>query len=93
MSLIPSRTNSAATPTPLRGCPQSRLRRLRLADDYDARIRIIHVEVLPEVQARQSRLSSTEKEIVTDSAIEWKLRRWEVPDATEAHQLTLAVRE
>lgn len=54
----------------------------RLFADYDARIRIVYVEV-PEATLRAQNRSR--KKPVPDRVIDALLEKWEVPDLTEAH--------
>ena len=62
---------------------------LRLFADYDARIRIVYVEVDEQTLHTQNR---ARKHVVPARVIESLLDKWEVPDATEAHAVTYAVR-
>jgi predicted kinase len=65
-----------------------RARCTRIFADYGARIRIVYVEV-PEPTLRaqnRSRPSPVPDHVLTDL-----LDRWEVPDLTEAHEVTYAV--
>lgn len=57
---------------------------LRLFHDYNARIRIVYVEV-PNEQLYQQ--NQTRKRKVPDKVIERLLDRWETPDPTEAHHI------
>lgn len=62
----------------------SRVRRaplISLAAAYNYRVRIVYLEVPPDVQDRQNR--DREKPVPAD-AMEGQLRQWEVPDLTEA---------
>jgi predicted kinase len=61
---------------------------VRLFSDYDARVRIVYREVPPERLFAQNR---QRRERVPESVIERLLDRWEVPDATEAHQVDWVV--
>jgi predicted kinase len=51
---------------------------------YGARIRIVHVEAQP---GELSRRNQARPRPVPDTAIERMLARWQVPDATEAHEV------
>jgi predicted kinase len=65
----------------------SRLLRASLIDlflGYDARVRIVYVEAGKEVLARQNRQRAGR---VPAAVIERLLGRWEVPDASEAHEV------
>jgi predicted kinase len=61
----------------------------RLFADYDARIRIVYVEV-PEPTLHAQ--NSARKRPVPSRVLEALLDKWELPDVTEAHQVTYAVR-
>ncbi len=61
---------------------------VQLLLDYRARVRIVYVETDPESLARRNRARERQ---VPGSAIERMLRRWEVPDLTEAHEVVTAV--
>jgi putative nucleotidyltransferase with HDIG domain len=61
---------------------------LDLADAYHARTRIVYVEVPRRQLLRQNRERALQ---VPAAALERMLDRWEVPDATEAHAVELAV--
>jgi predicted kinase len=61
---------------------------LGLLADYNARIRIVYVEVSEERLSRQNRGRPAP---VPRAVLERLLGRWEVPDATEAHRLDWAV--
>lgn len=61
---------------------------IRLFADYDARIRIVYVEVPEPVLHAQNRSRAAR---VPERVLEALLDRWEVPDATEAHEVTYAV--
>lgn len=67
---------------------EMRGKRLRFADDYRARVRIVYVETPVAVQRRQNR---GREGCVPDAAMERLFRQWEVPDLTEAHTLTWEV--
>jgi predicted kinase len=57
---------------------------VRLFADYNARIRIVYVEVPPDRLFSQNR---QRRGRVPESVIERLLDRWEVPDRTEAHEV------
>lgn len=57
---------------------------LALAADYNARTRIVYVEVGPEALSRQNR---ERPEAIPEQAYHSLLARWQVPDRTEAHQV------
>jgi predicted kinase len=57
---------------------------IRLAADYDARVRVVYVEAPPDVLFRQN---AQRARPVPEAVIERLLDRWEVPDATEAHEV------
>jgi putative nucleotidyltransferase with HDIG domain len=57
---------------------------IRLFADYGARVRIVYLEVDPARLYRQNRERASP---VPESVIERLLDRWEVPDATEAHEV------
>ncbi len=61
---------------------------LRLFADYDARVRIVYVEVPERTLHAQNRSRPTP---VPAHVLESLLDRWEVPDRTEAHEVILAV--
>ncbi len=61
---------------------------LRLFADYDARVRIVYVEVPEATLHAQNR---SRRVPVPDHVLEALLDRWEVPDVTEAHEVTYAV--
>ena len=61
---------------------------LRLFADYGARVRIVYVEVPEETLHAQNR---ARRAPVPDHVLEALLDRWEVPDPTEAHEVTYAV--
>ncbi|MBX3200122.1 MAG: AAA family ATPase [Labilithrix sp.] len=61
---------------------------LRLFADYDARVRIVYVEVPEATLHAQNR---SRRAPVPDHVLEALLDRWEVPDVTEAHEVTHAV--
>lgn len=67
-----------------------RARGIDLCADYGARVRVVYVEVPAPILVAQNR---NREYSVPTSAIERLLHRWEVPDLTEAHQVTLAVTE
>jgi len=62
---------------------------IRLFADYDARVRIAYVEV-PEATLRAQ--NRARKAVVPDRAIDAMLEHWEVPDRSEAHEVTYAIR-
>lgn len=62
---------------------------LRLFAGYNARIRIIYVEVSADVLFPQNRQRAAP---VPEKVIDRLLERWEVPDCTEAHQVDWIVR-
>jgi putative nucleotidyltransferase with HDIG domain len=57
---------------------------IRLAADYGARVRVVHVEAPPEVLARQNRERAR---VVPERVVARLVQRWEMPDETEAHQV------
>jgi predicted kinase len=58
--------------------------------EYEARVRIVYVEV-PEATLRaQNRARAA---VVPDAVIERMLERWEVPERSEAHDVSYAVRD
>ena len=60
----------------------------RIFADYDARIRIVYVEVPePTLRAQNRARKSPVPERVLDSLLD----KWDVPDATEAHEVVYAV--
>lgn len=61
---------------------------IQLFADYQARIRIVYVEVSEERLLRQNRQRPTP---VPQAVLERLLGRWEVPDGTEAHQVEWVV--
>jgi putative nucleotidyltransferase with HDIG domain len=61
---------------------------LRLLADYDARVRIVYVEAPEPTLRAQNR---ARKAVVPDRVIDALLDRWEVPDRSEAHEVTYAV--
>jgi predicted kinase len=63
---------------------------LRLFAGYQARIRIVYVEVSAEVLWAQNRRRAA---AVPEQVLGRLIDRWEVPDLTEAHQVEYAVRE
>ena len=54
--------------------------------DYNARVRIVHMEAPPEVLRQRNRERSAP---VPDKAVQRMIERWEVPDLTEAHEVEL----
>lgn len=61
---------------------------IELCDAYRARVRLVYLEVSPEVAARQNR----EREAsVPPAAVERMLRRWEVPQLWEAAEVEYRV--
>lgn len=71
----------------------NRLRRgpiVQLAADYEARVRIVYVEVPRATLFAQNR---AREGVVPWKAIERMTERWEVPSLTEAHEVKLAVRQ
>jgi predicted kinase len=69
---------------------QQRATTIDLLASYDARVRIVYVEVPAEVQARQNR---GRENVVPAAVIERMMQRWQVPDCTEAHAVDYVVRE
>ena len=65
-------------------------KRVRFADDYRARVRIVYVEASAAIQRRQNR---SRPERVPESAMERMYRQWQIPDLTEAHIIDWQVRE
>ena len=65
-----------------------RHRIIDLCADYNARVRLVYVEVPAEVQRRRNRERAA---AVPEAVIDAMLRRWELPDLTEAHELVWAV--
>jgi predicted kinase len=61
---------------------------IRLFADYGARVRVVYVEV-PEVALRAQ--NRGRRAVVPERVIDALLERWEVPDVTEAHEVTYAV--
>ncbi len=59
-----------------------------LAADYEAHVKIVYLEV-PE--GRQRRQNRQRTDAVPEPVIDKLLRRWQVPDLTEAHQVDLVV--
>lgn len=60
----------------------------RIFADYDARIRIVYVEVPEPTLRAQNR---ARRSPVPDRVIDTLLEKWDVPDLTEAHEITHAV--
>jgi predicted kinase len=69
---------------------QLRSQSLSLFLNYHARVRIIYLEVPFETLFAQNR---RREKRVPEKVIERMLDRWEVPDATEAHQVEFHVRD
>ncbi len=69
---------------------QLRGQSIQLFQSYHARIRIVYLEVTPERQREQNRQRA---KAVPQKVIDKLLRRWEMPDLTEAHELILYERE
>ena len=67
---------------------QMRERPIDLFAAYNARVRIVYVEVPEPVLRRQNRSRS---QPVPDGVIDRLLSRWEVPDLTEAHRVDWVV--
>ncbi|RYG86190.1 MAG: hypothetical protein EON58_22020 [Alphaproteobacteria bacterium] len=65
-------------------------KRLRFADDYNARVRIVYVEV-PSARLRSQNRSRDAE--VPEAAMDRMMYRWEVPDQTEAQTIELQVAE
>jgi tRNA uridine 5-carbamoylmethylation protein Kti12 len=61
-----------------------------LALRYGARVRVVYVEV-PRAQLRHQNRSRDA--VVPDAVIEKLLHRWDVPDATEAHDVVYVTGE
>lgn len=61
----------------------------RLFSDYDAKIHIVYVES-PEATLRAQNRARSKP--VPEGVIDALLEKWEVPDLTEAHEVTYAVR-
>ncbi|MES2464027.1 MAG: AAA family ATPase [Armatimonadota bacterium] len=64
-------------------------KRVRFADDYRARVRIVYVEAPAGVQRRQNRMRP---ERVPESAMDRMFRQWQIPDLTEAHAIDWRIR-
>jgi predicted kinase len=62
---------------------------IRLCASYGARIRIVYLEVPPDVLLEQNRRRPA---AVPQAVIEQLLDRWEVPDLTEAHEVECNIR-
>jgi len=69
-----------------------RERNIRLFADYGAKIRIVYVEV-PEATLYAQNRARPREAVVPERVIQDMIDRWEVPDLTEAHEVTYAVRE
>jgi len=67
-----------------------RARLINLFADYEAEIRIIHVEAPPERLHRQNRARKGEDR-VPNRAIDRMISMWELPDITEAHRVQYVV--
>ncbi len=67
-----------------------RKRLIDLFHDYEARIRIVHVEAPPERLHQQNNAREGDDR-VPEKAIEKMLKMWELPDVTEAHQVDYVV--
>lgn len=63
---------------------------IRLFADYGARVRIVYVEVPEPLLRSQNRLRP---KAVPDHVLDVLIDRWEVPDLTEAHEITYVLRE
>ncbi|HEY2513898.1 MAG TPA: AAA family ATPase [Polyangiaceae bacterium] len=61
---------------------------IQLALDYGARVRIVYVEAPESALRAQNRARSA---VVPDAVIDRLLDRWEIPDLTEAHDVTFDV--
>ncbi len=73
---------------------EMRARPLALAHDYNARVRIVYIEAPCAVLAernRQRKIANHGAAAIPDAARERMLRRWEIPDETEAHTVTFRV--
>jgi predicted kinase len=57
---------------------------------YDARVRVVYIEVPAQAQAQQNR---ERERVVPAAVIERMVQRWQVPDRTEAHAVDYVVRE
>jgi predicted kinase len=57
---------------------------ITLCYDYKARVRIVHVEAPPDVLRTRNRARANP---VPDTVIDRLLRRWEIPQRTEAHDV------
>jgi len=64
---------------------QLRDRSIGLAAGYGARVEVVSVEAPPELMRRRNRARAHP---VPDAVIDRMARRWELPDPTEAHQVT-----
>ena len=60
---------------------------IQLLLDYDARVRVVYVEVPFNILQRQNQERPRQ---IPWKAIEKMMRRWEVPDRTEAHEILYA---
>jgi predicted kinase len=63
-----------------------------LMTDYGARVRVVYVEVSPDTLRSQNRARPAAR-IVPEAVMTRLLARWEVPDATEAHDVTHVIAE
>ncbi|HYF61774.1 MAG TPA: AAA family ATPase [Herpetosiphonaceae bacterium] len=69
---------------------QRRAELIGLLADYDARVRIVYVEVAPDTLFAQN---NQRPEPVPRAAIGRMMDRWELPDLTEAHAVEYVVRQ
>lgn len=58
---------------------------VNLALDYHARVRIVHVEAPPEQLFERNR---SRRDVVPRNVLDRMIKRWELPDPTEGHELT-----
>jgi len=75
---------------------EMRSRPLALAHDYNARVVIVYVEAPPAVldeRNRRRKSANNGASAIPAAAWERMLRRWEIPDETEAHVVTFRVAE
>lgn len=68
---------------------QMRTQLIDLLAGYGARVRLVYVEAPPEVLFAQNR---GRERVVPPAVIERLLSKWEVPDVSEAHEVTYCVR-